>query len=120
MNETINEVTRSGYTPCACRDCMDVTVSADTSAPELCSACEDAGCEPYPNRFEMRLGDPFECQRDDAYGMEPETAPAGCPEPAFHHNPTHFCDADNPCGHHCKPGLANTCQHCDGTCEKGE
>lgn len=33
----------SGYTPCACRDCMDVTVSGDMSTPDLCSECTDEG-----------------------------------------------------------------------------
>ena len=54
----------SGYTDCACRDCFDVAVSSDTSKPELCSDCEDAGC------------DGGECQRPDAYGCgepKPET-----------------------------------------------
>lgn len=48
----------SSYTHCACRGCMDTTVSGDASAPELCSDCEAAGCE-------SGAGD---CQRDDAYG----------------------------------------------------
>lgn len=54
----------SGYTNCACRDCMDVTVSSNPARPELCEPCHAAGC-----------GDPDattwpECQRDDAYGDE--------------------------------------------------
>lgn len=59
----------SGYTHCACRDCMDTTVSSDTSKPELCSACQEADCLPC----EARSGDDcitptaHECQRDDAY-----------------------------------------------------
>lgn len=55
---------RSGYTHCACRDCMDVTVSGNLARPELCELYQEAGC-----------GDPDattwpECQRDDAYGEE--------------------------------------------------
>lgn len=64
-------ISTSGYTPCACRDCMDVTVSADTSAPDLCEACRDAGCEPYrldPSGFSDHLYYAYDCQRDDAYG----------------------------------------------------
>ena len=60
---------RKSGTACACRDCVD-TVSSDTSKPELCSECREAGCEPCPS--DMRDGiigkRQFECQRDDAYG----------------------------------------------------
>jgi hypothetical protein len=49
---------QSGYTPCACRDCMDTTVSSDMTKPELCTLCTDADC----------ALDDTECQRDDAYG----------------------------------------------------
>lgn len=35
----------SGYTGCACRDCFEVTVSADWTIPELCWECQDAGCQ---------------------------------------------------------------------------
>jgi len=60
----------SGYTNCACRDCMDITVSGDTNNPGKCFECQEAGCETF------RIGDPDydmlpstmkECQRDDAY-----------------------------------------------------
>lgn len=56
----------SGYTHCACGDCFDVTVSADMSEPELCAACDEAGCEP------SAPGDATECQRPDAYGADEE------------------------------------------------
>ena len=46
----------SGYTPCACRDCMDTVVSNDMGDPDMCSECEEAGCD--------RDG---ECLRADAY-----------------------------------------------------
>lgn len=59
----------SGYTHCACRDCFDVTVSSNTSNPELCSLCEEAGCTPP----EGMSGYSRECQRDDAYGTFDET-----------------------------------------------
>lgn len=52
----------SGYTHCACRDCFEVTVSSDTDEPELCSACEDAGCE-----------------ADSECCVEPEPEPPECP-----------------------------------------
>lgn len=64
----------SGYTPCACRDCMDVTVSSDMSKPELCEECIEAGCSPRPDGREPRLydGQFYECQRDDAYSSAPD------------------------------------------------
>jgi hypothetical protein len=56
----------SGYTPCGCRDCPDVTVSGNTSKPELCGNCIDADCLPYSPEDE-REGVPsysYDCQRD--------------------------------------------------------
>lgn len=52
----------SGYTHCACRDCMDTVVSKNMARPELCSDCHAAGCgdagaTTWP-----------ECQRNDASG----------------------------------------------------
>lgn len=52
---------QSGYTHCACRDCMEIFVANNTARPELCDGCNVAGC-----------GDPDattwpECQRDDTY-----------------------------------------------------
>ena len=35
----------SGYTPCACRDCMELAISSDVKKPELCHACKRAGCD---------------------------------------------------------------------------
>ena len=61
----------SGYTNCACRDCMDITVSSDTSRPELCTECTDAGCvaiAPYNERVQFCSS--YECQRDDAYACD--------------------------------------------------
>jgi hypothetical protein len=58
-------VPQSGYTPCACRDCMDTTVSSDVTTPELCSECADAGCDTWSSREGHSA---FECQREDAYG----------------------------------------------------
>lgn len=58
---------QSGYTPCACRDCMDIAVSSDWTKPELCSECTDAGCEIFPRGFN-NSSVVWECQRDDAYG----------------------------------------------------
>lgn len=37
--------TKSGYTSCACRDCMEIAISNDTRRPDLCGECEDAGCD---------------------------------------------------------------------------
>lgn len=57
----------SGYTPCACRDCMDVTVSSDTSKPELCSECTEAGCVVHEGPEPTVFHPGTECLRDDAY-----------------------------------------------------
>lgn len=35
----------SGYTHCACRDCFEIAISDDENVPELCSECEEAGCD---------------------------------------------------------------------------
>jgi hypothetical protein len=62
---------QSGYTACACRDCMDVSISNRIDTPELCLLCKGAGCEPNNG----------ECQRDDAYGAteaEPEPEAQWC------------------------------------------
>lgn len=41
----MSEPASAGYTHCACRDCFDETVSSDETKPELCSLCEEAGCD---------------------------------------------------------------------------
>lgn len=51
----------SGYTDCACRDCFEITISNDTSKPEMCDACKEAGCEPDK-----------ECCAPGAYGCADE------------------------------------------------
>lgn len=62
-------VSQSGYTPCACRDCMDTTVSSDMTSPELCPECADAGCVAIaPYNEGIQFCSTYECQRDDAYG----------------------------------------------------
>jgi hypothetical protein len=66
---------QSGYTPCACRDCMDETVSSDTDKPELCELCAEAGCEAYPAAlaavdYVITPAACYECQRDDAYDQD--------------------------------------------------
>lgn len=56
----------SGYTNCACRDCFDVSISSDTSKPELCGECKSAECErPTPNVEGFTYT--YECQREDSY-----------------------------------------------------
>lgn len=79
---------QSGYTACACRDCMDTTVSSDVTKPELCAECTEAGCEPYPVALASidHLVTPasvFECQRADAYGDDPERS-CGCGAQGVH------------------------------------
>lgn len=67
----------SGYTPCACRDCMDVTISSDMSKPELCEECAEAGCANHGNlpEYMTAYGLGYECQREDAYeGYEDRAA----------------------------------------------
>lgn len=44
----------SGYTHCACLQCMDIAIGVPDKA--LCGLCEEAGCEV--------MGD---CQRDETY-----------------------------------------------------
>lgn len=39
-------MSQSGYTSCLCRDCMEIAVSNDIEAPEMCAECHKAGCEP--------------------------------------------------------------------------
>jgi ribosomal protein S27E len=72
MSLTLNKkLPQSGYTPCACRDCMDTTVSWDAQTPSRCSLCWEAGCEPFaPDSADYNAlpGHMRECQRDDAYG----------------------------------------------------
>jgi hypothetical protein len=68
----------SGYTRCACRDCMDATVSSDTSKPELCDGCQEAGCIPFTERGDVP-DSYFECCRDDAYGTECVNGDGPCP-----------------------------------------
>ncbi len=48
----------AGYTHCPCHDCFDVTVSSDTSKPELCSDCEESDCD---------SGGETECNRSPDY-----------------------------------------------------
>jgi hypothetical protein len=55
-------ITQSGYTHCACRDCMDPTGSTDTTTYVLCAECEDAGCEAH----DASRGHGYTCQRADA------------------------------------------------------
>lgn len=38
-------MSESGYTPCRCRDCMEVAMSDDWRVPAFCWECEEAGCE---------------------------------------------------------------------------
>lgn len=47
----------TGYTSCACRDCMEIAIGVSGEA--FCHECEEAGCEHDE-----------ECQADGAYGCE--------------------------------------------------
>lgn len=57
-------MTQSGYTPCKCRDCMEIAVSNDVESPDYCNACE-GNCGP-----EFTLS--AECQAEGAYGEDEE------------------------------------------------
>jgi hypothetical protein len=91
----------SGYTPCACRDCMDIAITAAEGGWTLCWECLEAGCTPLPPATGewpgRRPEGDYECQRDDAYGEEPEEYiyrayhRRDCPSPWFHSNPGHVC-----------------------------
>jgi hypothetical protein len=52
-------MTKSGYTPCKCRDCMEIAISNDTSKPDYCNACEGK-CGPEHDTS-------GECQAEHAY-----------------------------------------------------
>ncbi len=69
MSITLNKPEpQSGYTPCACRDCMDVAMSSDVTKPELCEACKGADCRDWNSQVGQEHHSWFTCQRDDAYG----------------------------------------------------
>lgn len=51
---------QSGYTPCKCRDCMEIAISSDITKPDYCNACE-GNCGPEFSTF-------AECQAEGAYG----------------------------------------------------
>lgn len=57
----------TGYTDCACRDCMDIAIGVAGAA--YCHGCRDAGCPGYQGQPGMSQ----ECQRPDAYGAGEET-----------------------------------------------
>lgn len=41
----IDRPSNSGYHDCPCRDCFEIAIGCDdNNKPDLCSACEDAGC----------------------------------------------------------------------------
>jgi hypothetical protein len=39
------KIGQSGYTPCACKDCMDIAISSDDAYCDLCEFCKEAGCD---------------------------------------------------------------------------
>ena len=48
----------SGYVQCGCRECMEIAIG---EPGDMCTDCEDAGCEPDE-----------ECQAPGAYGSDEE------------------------------------------------
>jgi hypothetical protein len=60
---------KSGYTPCACRDCMETAIGIPGEA--FCHECEETGCPDYQGVAGMSQ----ECQAPGAYGgSEQESA----------------------------------------------
>ncbi|OEJ24276.1 hypothetical protein AS594_07035 [Streptomyces agglomeratus] len=64
----------SEYTPCSCRDCIDVSTTAAKGGWTLCRECLDAACTPYPPGTGpwpgRRPAGEYECQRSDAQGSD--------------------------------------------------
>lgn len=57
----------SGYAPCSCRDCFEISITSD-GGWTLCHDCLDAACTPAtPEPIGGASGHEFECQREDAY-----------------------------------------------------
>lgn len=72
-------VPQSGYTPCACRDCMDTAITSDNK-PARCPLCWEAGCEPFApdsDDYNALPGHMRECQREDAYSDDVADAGTG-------------------------------------------
>lgn len=66
----LTKISESGYTPCACRDCFDIAISANVRRPELCTLCALLGCDATGQS---------DCERPDAYGVDyGECAEPGC------------------------------------------
>jgi hypothetical protein len=65
---------------------MDVCMTATEGGWTLCLLCLDAACTPWPG--ERYKGTEYECQREDAYGVEEDGTE---------------CDSNDP-------------DYCDGTC----
>lgn len=93
----------SGYLHCACRDCMDVSITSD-GGWTLCELCLAAACTPWPSEREPRPvgfrdlpSSYYECQREDAYEDEP-----GCEG----HAPEDVGD----------PATFGESVYCDGSC----
>lgn len=47
-------MTQSGYTPCKCRDCMEIAVSNDVTKPDYCGDCEGVCGPEYDTSGECR------------------------------------------------------------------
>ena len=45
-----HRMAKSGYTHCACPNCFEVAVSSNMNEPELCSLCEEAGCDGHRDK----------------------------------------------------------------------
>lgn len=64
----------SGYTECACRDCMETTVSSDVAKPAFCDECLTHACDVRASlgKTECNVpgaydGDGYAVELDDAW-----------------------------------------------------
>lgn len=48
----------SGYLPCDCRDCFEITIG---EPGELCGDCGEAGCHPFSTRTAGEPSYLFDC-----------------------------------------------------------
>jgi len=53
----------SGYLPCDCRDCFEITIGGYAA---LCGDCEEAGCEPFSTRTAGEPAYLFDCNVPEA------------------------------------------------------
>jgi len=55
----------SGYCPCTCRDCFEISFTAADGGWSLCRECLDAACTPYDDLQRRSPFEDYSCQRED-------------------------------------------------------